>query len=602
MRFWLSRTAKGGTSLSPQRRAWSEPLRLATPIAGSSGRATPAVFAAGLILGVILLGCGRDAAVAPAKPATPQPPAPDTTAKEPKPHAAMTDAIAAQPTPVAEQTTKPVEEPGAAEPTTEKQTADDPDLRERLAVLTAGGPLLIDVWLTMEGRPHSQVFGERTQQVLDAADTNTDHKSTWRELAANEEFLKAERATNPNYAEARAKAWTERFDLNRDKQIQPSEAAAWLGRDAGRSTAALAVRSRRMYHSIPALASRVWQLVDVDNNRRLSSDEISAAPDRFLSLDANDDRIITTPELAPLREQLNDAGRPLPSASSTETRHAALHLDPHSDVGQFDYLLADLYSPRRSLGPGSFPRLPRLFDELDANDDLELSQDELARILTIAPHLELAVAFEKPESDGRGKARIEVRKHESEIAVLAQPAANRVALALGNIRINVSADDLATPESADQRPERSEIRAMVHDDCDALFEALDRNADGRLGESELATSPARMRALDTNGDGQLANEELPTAMIVAFVRSERPAQQSFYVPDAPAAPRSNDVAPAWFAHADFNGDGDISRREFLGSIEQFSRLDANQDGFIAIEEAAAAATTSAPTTPAQLPP
>src|SRR6185295_7260100 len=115
-----------------------------------------------------------------------------------------------------------------------KQTAED-DLgqRERLLLFTAGGPLIVDVSLTMEGHPHGQTFGNRIQQVLDAADTNKDHKSTWRELAANEDFLKAERATNPNYADARAKTWLERFDLNRDKQIQKSEAAAWLGRDAG---------------------------------------------------------------------------------------------------------------------------------------------------------------------------------------------------------------------------------------------------------------------------------------------------------------------------------------------------------------------------------
>ena len=38
-------------------------------------------------------------------------------------------------------------------------------------------------------------------KVLDAADTDNDKKSTWGELAANEEFLKAENALNPNYAE-----------------------------------------------------------------------------------------------------------------------------------------------------------------------------------------------------------------------------------------------------------------------------------------------------------------------------------------------------------------------------------------------------------------
>jgi len=36
---------------------------------------------------------------------------------------------------------------------------------------------------------------------------------------------------------------------------------------------------------------------------------------------------------------------------------------------------------------------------------------------------------------------------------------------------------------------------------------------------------------------------------------------------------------------DRNGDGDVSRREFLGSAEQFKRIDTDGDGLISVEEA-----------------
>jgi hypothetical protein len=41
----------------------------------------------------------------------------------------------------------------------------------------------------------------------------------------------------------------------------------------------------------------------------------------------------------------------------------------------------------------------------------------------------------------------------------------------------------------------------------------------------------------------------------------------------------------WFADADLNGDGDISRLEFNGTTEQFLQLDTNHDNFISRDEA-----------------
>jgi hypothetical protein len=53
---------------------------------------------------------------------------------------------------------------------------------------------------------------------------------------------------------------------------------------------------------------------------------------------------------------------------------------------------------------------------------------------------------------------------------------------------------------------------------------------------------------------------------------------------APAPARG----PLWFRMMDRNGDGYVSRREFLGSKEEFDRIDTNHDGLISPEEAEAA--------------
>jgi hypothetical protein len=69
---------------------------------------------------------------------------------------------------------------------------------------------------------------------------------------------------------------------------------------------------------------------------------------------------------------------------------------------------------------------------------------------------------------------------------------------------------------------------------------------------------------------------------------EAPGGPSYFAPPAP--PRPADEAPpaAWFVAADLNGDGDVSRREFLGDVATFAKLDADTDGYIDARETARA--------------
>jgi len=135
----------------------------------------------------------------------------------------------------------------------------------------------------------------------------------------------------------------------------------------------------------------------------------------------------------------------------------------------------------------------------------------------------------------------------------------------------------------------SEIRMVVHDQTDALGEFLDSDADGRLGEREIATSADRLMKLDVNNDGRISSDEVPYYMVATIVRGEQPGEMSLYRPVSAAALPATSDAPSWFTHADYNHDGYVSRREFLGTSEQFSLLDQNRDGFISSDEAKNAA-------------
>ncbi len=129
---------------------------------------------------------------------------------------------------------------------------------------------------------------------------------------------------------------------------------------------------------------------------------------------------------------------------------------------------------------------------------------------------------------------------------------------------------------------RSQIGVTADDQQDALFTAIDGNNDGRLDGREISGMSNTLRQLDGNDDGQVQLHEIPGSMVVGVARGNRQDARLFEIPVA-LVPPSPDV-PRWFRSMDRNGDGGISRREFLGTRQQFDDLDGNQDGFVDSQE------------------
>jgi Ca2+-binding EF-hand superfamily protein len=550
-----------------------------------------------IVVGVVVAaGCSRQAA----PPAKKTPPA--AVSKSTKADAATppSQEVTASDTPIAGQT--PVTEkqsatqPQATTTSEEQPKVNTPPPRpERVAILTPGGPLIIDVHLTIAGQPYNQAFQELVAAVLKAGDPDGDGRSTWKALVANREYIEKQIQNAPKPDSRQAKTFIERYDDNRDGRIQGDEAASWIGRDGGTSAAAFHLRSARSFRPVPRATSQVWQLMDVDRDGRLTANEASSAPGKLLAFDADDDRILTLAELASLREQLQAASGQRTAVAREATYYAAIHLEPDADIDRVHYLMSELYSPQQDLQASSFRELGELFKQLDESGDGWLDNIELASLISIEPHVVLAVAYE-PVTDGKvAKAAVKVDKHVEEVGVVAQPSDDRVVLTLGNTRLVVSAHNLTSPQMApngqynNQAALASQVRLMVHDQFDAVFEELDANADGRLGEREIERCAESMLRSDADGDGQLSNDELPYSMIVAFLLGEAANQESFYVPpsSAIAMVKSDVEPPTWFLRADLNGDGDISKREFVGSFEQFARIDDNRDGYVDVAEASA---------------
>jgi Ca2+-binding EF-hand superfamily protein len=544
----------------------------------------------GLIAAALLGGCQ------PSKPKAAPPPAVKPTAA---PSATTTPASTTTPSSTAakgdESKTQSHSEGSTSKPVSEEIVAkkDAPAATppknhpERIAILTPGGPLLVDVTLTIDGHPANESFEKLIDGVLAAADTDKDKHPTWKELAANEEYLKGQQYGMP-VRERDLKTWTEQYDLNHDGEIQRDEAAAWLGRAAGHKMRAFSLRSSRSYANVPSASSRIWKLLDANGDGQLSEEELQQCAKTLLAFDDDNDGVVTAEEFETLRDLLMGDSQASMGQRSV-SRAAALYLEPGFAPDRLNYLLTDLYAPQQDLRPESFPGLTAQYQKLDVNGDGLLDQDEIGNLKTIAPHLQLTLEFTTGEGKTTGKSIMKVGEHIPELSITTQPAADRAVITLGATRLVLMAEDLTSALQPAQSTAASQIRLMVHDNCDSLCELLDADADGRLGEREISSGAKTLLQYDANHDGVLQSNELPYTMIVAFLRGERPEEESFYRPRSAAGRSAPANTPDWFIRADFNGDGDVSRREFLGTKEQFSRLDTNGDGYISAAEAAAAA-------------
>jgi Ca2+-binding EF-hand superfamily protein len=140
------------------------------------------------------------------------------------------------------------------------------------------------------------------------------------------------------------------------------------------------------------------------------------------------------------------------------------------------------------------------------------------------------------------------------------------------------------------------VSLVFIEDGRGLFDLLDADHDGRLSVHEMQQAPRLLEQLDKDGKCYLTPGDVPHHCQLLVRRG--PAAGAGYsaqgyngryvsteigAEDAP--PPEAKAGPRWFRMMDQNGDGYVSRREFLGSAELFRKIDTDGDGLISVEEA-----------------
>jgi len=136
------------------------------------------------------------------------------------------------------------------------------------------------------------------------------------------------------------------------------------------------------------------------------------------------------------------------------------------------------------------------------------------------------------------------------------------------------------------------VTLTVNDGGRSLFNLLDENSDGKLSIRELRGAWAKMAPLCKSSEG-LSQDDVPRTLQIMTGQGVLGQRNVFFFfgqnePEKkPSWWSKFDRTPEWFLKMDRNGDGDVSMKEWLGSLEKFEEIDADHDGLISAEEARA---------------
>lgn len=144
------------------------------------------------------------------------------------------------------------------------------------------------------------------------------------------------------------------------------------------------------------------------------------------------------------------------------------------------------------------------------------------------------------------------------------------------------------------RSKRACVSLVLSNESRGLFDLLDANRDGRLSVREMRGAVNLLDKLGLAKKGFLTRDDLPHSYRLMVRRG--PAGNSADEYSALVARiyggsgksttyQTPTRGPEWFRKMDKNRDGDVSRKEWLGSDEMFRRIDTDGDGLIGAAEA-----------------
>jgi len=428
----------------------------------------------------------------------------------------------------------------------------------------------------------------------------------------------------PNFIGLRSKV-PEALDKNRDGKITRAELADWY-RAIGAAPLQIHripvqnLLTDRVLGANPLLSADLlnenfFRLLDTDNDGKLSRDELARAPDILHKLDLNEDETISVQELSEnieIKEERMASDPvlfpnvsanlgPLTPVETGEANRDHAKRDPDLEIrirlgrkaeqrASVELLtIKEKPSPlAKSVRPWSGEKLVLELGptriELGCAGSLGYPQRELPQL-----HRKYRAALLRADLDSNGyldhKEAMQAPLYRNAFRLMDRDGD-------GKLFAKEMIAYLDTLKELQEVAMRSCASLAVRDQGRGLFDLLDGNKDGRLSVRELRRMAKLIDQLDRDGDGRIDRREIPHRYRIDAHPgpalgnlSTTPVQTVRRMNENDQPDDSSRNGPLWFQKMDRNRDGEVSRREFLGTDETFRKIDQDGDGLISVEEA-----------------